>query len=603
LQDFKLVPTSPNPDPPVKLFISYSRKDSTLRRRLQVHLAGLERDGLIETWCDRDIASGTNWEQEISANLDQAEIVLLLISPNFNASDYCVGKEMDRALENMRAGRQKVIPIMLKPYHWPKAKFRTLQALPKNAKPVTRWQNLDDAFLSIAEGIGAAASEVKRQRGIRSLPPETAATVQEQARVLRQLLISHRARSWAAFAFVGVLFLALLTQYSLHLLHVEQSDTRWPYALVDLTYFLERKSVALAQRGSTDPITVITIQKDLVPQPCERRELLSRVLGRIRRLEPQPRVVVLDLWFPKSSCDSKDQGTSDLLKAIQSLADRGVRVVIGQNSEDSWNLRRFLSVGLQLKDPDEIRYPYSPNISQGLVRLNYDLQLLPLTWPLVAGDHEVEYNSICLSAALAFKQELRSNPAVATLLSRKEHPLVSLSPITDFKPVSAPTVLCGERSFSDWRQCIDLTNSQMPAIGSQILFIGLDDPNSSDYFETVAGQCPGVVLQANYTLALLQGAFYSAISWPIQFTLAALFVGLLEVALQKAPRGPEFVMVISLLTTVIVQAVAAAILIGAHQYFELWIPLVPIFIIRYGVEQWKLSGISFPIKRGPNRSS
>ncbi len=153
----------PNPDissTPLDVFISYSHRDEKLRETLGLHLASLQRQGVIKSWHDRKISAGTEWRQAIDENLNSAEIILLLISENFIASDYCYDLEMQRAIARHDAGEARVIPIILKPVDWSGAPFGKLQALPKNAKPVTTWSNRGEAFLNIAEGIRQAAMEM-----------------------------------------------------------------------------------------------------------------------------------------------------------------------------------------------------------------------------------------------------------------------------------------------------------------------------------------------------------------------------------------------------------------------------------------------------------
>lgn len=153
----------PNPDissTPLDVFISYSHRDEKLRETLGLHLASLQRQGVIKSWHDRKISAGTEWKQAIDENLNSAEIILLLISENFIASDYCYDLEMERAIARHDAGEARVIPIILKPVDWSGAPFGKLQALPKNAKPVTTWSNRGEAFLNIAKGIRHAAKEM-----------------------------------------------------------------------------------------------------------------------------------------------------------------------------------------------------------------------------------------------------------------------------------------------------------------------------------------------------------------------------------------------------------------------------------------------------------
>ena len=86
------------------VFFSYSHKDEALRDQLETHLAMLKRQGVILTWHDRRLVAGDNIDSGIAKELDQADIILLLVSPDFLASDYCYGIEVARALERHAAG-------------------------------------------------------------------------------------------------------------------------------------------------------------------------------------------------------------------------------------------------------------------------------------------------------------------------------------------------------------------------------------------------------------------------------------------------------------------------------------------------------------------
>jgi hypothetical protein len=144
----------------VTVFVSYAHKDHNLRKELDKHLIQMKREGLISVWHDQDISPGTAWEQEIRTHLNTADIVLLLISPDFIASEYCYSVEMTRALERHEARQARVIPIILRPVDWSKAPFAHLQCLPRNTRPVANWRNRDQAFLEIAHGIRTALASL-----------------------------------------------------------------------------------------------------------------------------------------------------------------------------------------------------------------------------------------------------------------------------------------------------------------------------------------------------------------------------------------------------------------------------------------------------------
>ncbi|MBI4548312.1 MAG: toll/interleukin-1 receptor domain-containing protein [Ignavibacteriae bacterium] len=145
----------------IELFFAYSRSDEKLRDKLETHLSLLKRQGLISTWYDRKIGPGREWESEgVSQHITSAQIILLLISADFIASDYCYGVEMTRAMERHEAREARVIPVILRPCDWSRAPFAKLQALPKDAVPVTKWKNRDEGFQDIAQGLRKAVEEL-----------------------------------------------------------------------------------------------------------------------------------------------------------------------------------------------------------------------------------------------------------------------------------------------------------------------------------------------------------------------------------------------------------------------------------------------------------
>jgi hypothetical protein len=143
----------------VKLFFSYSHRDESLRDELEIHLSALKRQGVIETWHDRRIGAGKEFDSEISEHLETAQIILLLVSPYFIASDYCYDIEMKRALERHKTGEARVIPVILHPCDWHTLPFGNLTAAPKDGKAVSKYPNLHDAFLEITLAVREAAKD------------------------------------------------------------------------------------------------------------------------------------------------------------------------------------------------------------------------------------------------------------------------------------------------------------------------------------------------------------------------------------------------------------------------------------------------------------
>ncbi len=152
---------------PVDAFISFAHADEEHLETLRKHLALLRRQGRIRAWHDREITAGDSWRGEIDGALERAEIVLLLVSPDFVASDFCWDVELERALKRRSQG-VRVVPILLRPTDWRSSALGELQALPRDARPITTWPDRDQAWVDVVEGLrqlldqlaaGAAAAD------------------------------------------------------------------------------------------------------------------------------------------------------------------------------------------------------------------------------------------------------------------------------------------------------------------------------------------------------------------------------------------------------------------------------------------------------------
>jgi hypothetical protein len=144
----------------ITVFFSYAHEDESLRDKLANHLSILKRSKTIEAWHDRQILPSQEWDKQINTHLETADIILLLISDDFLASDYCWDVEVERAMVRHEAGEACVIPIILREVDWKGAPFGKLQGLPKDMVPVTKWADIDSAFTDIAKGIRRLAEEL-----------------------------------------------------------------------------------------------------------------------------------------------------------------------------------------------------------------------------------------------------------------------------------------------------------------------------------------------------------------------------------------------------------------------------------------------------------
>lgn len=147
---------------PIEVFLSYSHVDKRLVDRFKPHLTSLERQKVITNWYDADIHPGSPWDEEIKQHLRSAQIILLLVSPDFMASPYINNIEIRQAMKRHRRGEARVIPILLREVDWSGAPFSKLQGLPDGLKAVVKWKDRDSAFRNITDGIRKTVNSLQQ---------------------------------------------------------------------------------------------------------------------------------------------------------------------------------------------------------------------------------------------------------------------------------------------------------------------------------------------------------------------------------------------------------------------------------------------------------
>lgn len=152
-------PRPPAPAPgaagAARVFFSYAAEDDPHRVTLEKHLRLLKRQGLVEGWHARMVAAGDERDVAVRERLDAADVVLLLVSPDFLACDRVWEEEMARAMERHAAGEARVVPIFVRPCDLQGAPFARLQGLPRSGEPVSRWADADEAWSEVAAGLRA----------------------------------------------------------------------------------------------------------------------------------------------------------------------------------------------------------------------------------------------------------------------------------------------------------------------------------------------------------------------------------------------------------------------------------------------------------------
>ncbi|MCY7283943.1 MAG: TIR domain-containing protein, partial [Cyanobacteria bacterium CAN_BIN43] len=157
----------------IRLFCSYSRKDESLRRELETHLSMLKRQSLV-TWYDGMLEPGSDWDTRIKQELDTADIIVMLVSPDFLASNYCYETEVERAIARHNAGTACVIPVLLRSTDIEGLELFKLNGYPKGLKPVVQWLDRDEAFVDVVKGIRQAVNRLSQASSPSSTPVPSA---------------------------------------------------------------------------------------------------------------------------------------------------------------------------------------------------------------------------------------------------------------------------------------------------------------------------------------------------------------------------------------------------------------------------------------------
>ena len=142
----------------IEVFLSYAHEDEELAQQFKKHLSILQLQGLI-TWYDLNMTPpGVDWREDIKLHLDSAQIILILVSPDFLASNYS-WEVMERALARHRTKTARVTPIILRPTFWKNTPLGKLRSLPRDGNAMTTWKSFDLSFLDVARGIREAVED------------------------------------------------------------------------------------------------------------------------------------------------------------------------------------------------------------------------------------------------------------------------------------------------------------------------------------------------------------------------------------------------------------------------------------------------------------
>ena len=168
---------------PIKVYYLTSDLDEELCHKLMQHLKIFERTNRMTGWHPGELLPGDTSTTGRTLHLEEAQLILLLISPDFIASDEIYTHDMQIALEHHASGKAYAVPILLRPGSYKDAPFAHLKVLPDNAVALSIWSNEDTAYANIANGIDRILECLEHKQPI----DFSARTLLAQPRIERQV--------------------------------------------------------------------------------------------------------------------------------------------------------------------------------------------------------------------------------------------------------------------------------------------------------------------------------------------------------------------------------------------------------------------------------
>lgn len=195
----------------IDIFIGYAEQDKDLMERFRKQLSAAERIGLVDAWHDGEIEIGTDKAVAAKKAMEEAEIIVLLLSADFFASEYLYEVEMKRALELSNIGQATLVPVLLKECTWQLTPLANTQLLPKNNTPVTseHWKHPDRAFKQVVDELIRISNHIRKEGGDPTVPyrPERKEDLSKEEDSKNNTSLSKT----VIYAFAGLLAFALVS--------------------------------------------------------------------------------------------------------------------------------------------------------------------------------------------------------------------------------------------------------------------------------------------------------------------------------------------------------------------------------------------------------
>jgi hypothetical protein len=318
-----------------------------------------------------------------------------------------------------------------------------------------------------------------------------------------------------------------------------QSHNVLTQSLFGLSTFYHRLVTASPRKPSPRFTTLITLSEKTSPpgvsllNVCQERRFLGEALKSLSHA--QPMVVVIDKYFGAATCPKDDPGTLNLLQGVQgvqALCAGHTGVVVGRKVSDD-ALTEGATIRIYPLDQSLAFAPAATCVTEGVLNIDLDLRRAALWWPNVqpVSSSQGPPPSLALAASLAYSPAFMTNGRLMGWTPESPRPYVSFVERGQFVShnVAARDIVCAAGGDPGWRECQDdeLSQHVRGLVRGRVVILG-EDFTDVDRHDTVVGDLPGYILQANYIESLLDDRLIRPVPELLNVLAGLMFFGAFE---------------------------------------------------------------------------
>ena len=149
-----------------KIFISYSHKDIKWLQKLTTMMQPMARENIIDSWDDTRIQTGDKWREQIHKAIENAKIAILIVSPNFLASDFINKDELPPLLQSANNKNLTIFWLCVSACLYDETEIQNYQAAHEVSKPLDILKSSQ-----VNKVLSQVCRDIKKKIGQNSLNP------------------------------------------------------------------------------------------------------------------------------------------------------------------------------------------------------------------------------------------------------------------------------------------------------------------------------------------------------------------------------------------------------------------------------------------------